>query len=215
MVSYSKPSAAETRIGRKDIEMMQKGSNFNVVTRPDRTAGRRVLLLLALAFILPMALTACASQVAVSATEPPAAQTSAPQPTKETPAAATEPPAATVEAQPGISDLNSFVAALENAGATVERGDPVQDSFFQTSGIFLKVNGQDVQVFEFADEAARQAAAATIMANGFIVGNAALDWIGQPYFFSTGRLIVLYVGKDAADDTLTLLQNTLGQPLTH
>lgn len=74
------------------------------------------------------------------------------------------------------------------------------------------VNGADVQVFEFADEAAQAAVAETISANGYNIGATSVDWISQPNFWSEGRVIVLYVWTDAS--IIELLTQQLGDPLT-
>src|SRR5688500_1176075 len=57
-------------------------------------------------------------------------------------------PGATPE--PGsIQDMATFMAALQEAGATVEVGEAVSQPFFTPQGSILKVNGADVQVFEY------------------------------------------------------------------
>lgn len=102
--------------------------------------------------------------------------------------------------------------ALRAAGATVEPGDELDEIFPGIPTRIMKVNGADVQVFEFADEATAAAAASMISANGYTVGTMAIDWIDQPNFWTRGRLIVLYVGKDLA--LIDLLTGILGEPLT-
>ena len=88
----------------------------------------------------------------------------------------------------------------------------MDEPFFGNRAVFVNANGQDIQVFEFSDEASQQAAAATIQANGYIVGQSAVDWISQPYFFAADNLIVLYVGTDPA--MVDLLTGLMGDPLT-
>ena len=97
-----------------------------------------------------------------------------------------------------VSTLNDLIAALEAGGATVEQGDVLQEGFFPVDGRILNINGTSLSMWEFADEASRAAAQATIQGGGFIIGTAAVDWIDQPNFFAQGRLIVLYVGRDPA-----------------
>lgn len=48
-----------------------------------------------------------------------------------------------------VEDQASLVAALQAAGATVEVGDSITQVFFSPEGKIIKVNGADVQVFEY------------------------------------------------------------------
>jgi hypothetical protein len=107
---------------------------------------------------------------------------------------------------------DTLIEQLRAAGAQVEPGETLQADFLGVESRMLKVNGADVQVWEFIDEQSAQAAASTIQANGYIIGNAAVDWIDQPNFFSRGRVVVLYVGKDAA--MIELLTKVVGEPIT-
>jgi hypothetical protein len=110
-----------------------------------------------------------------------------------------------------LTDHAALVAALEGSGATVEPAGEIvpEDSVFPVSTRIIDVNGQSVQVFEFDDPAAAGAAAATVAESGVIVGTATYEWIATPHFYRLGNLIVLYVGDDAA--TQTLLADTLGE----
>ena len=127
-------------------------------------------------------------------------------PTATAPAATQTPQAVEVETSAELE------AALQAAGAEVEQAGAIDEPIFPVEAQNLSVDGEQVQVFEFADEAARQAAADTIEANGFIIGTMAVDWIGQPNFWSQGRLIVLYVGEDEA--TIRLISDLMGDPIT-
>jgi hypothetical protein len=127
--------------------------------------------------------------------------------------AAVTAPAATQATQAGgFQTTDELITSLEAAGAVVEVTGAVDEPVFQTAAQNLTVDGQQVQVFEFADEASRQAAADTISANGFIIGTLSVDWIGQPHFWPGGRLIVLYVGEDQA--VIDLIHSLMGDPIT-
>lgn len=119
--------------------------------------------------------------------------------------APTQPPAAQISTQ---ADL---VAALQGEGATVEMGDSIEQVFFQVTGQIIRANGVDVQVFEYADEAARAADSEQISDDGTNIGTTMITWVDQPNFWAQGRLIVLYVGSDAA--IIELLQGVLGNPI--
>lgn len=107
-----------------------------------------------------------------------------------------------------VKDYASFVDALRAAGATVEPAEQVEQPFFTVKGQIVKVNGADVQVFEFQDEAAAQTAARGVGPDGSTFETTIVTWIAPPHFFQAGRIIVLYVGQDTG--VLRLLAATLG-----
>jgi hypothetical protein len=119
-------------------------------------------------------------------------------------------PAATPVVSHGgeVEDLVSLIDALRAAGAEVEPAGEVEQPFFEPVGQLIRVNGVDVQVFEFADQETRLAAQAEISPDGSSVGTNMITWIDTPHFWGQGRLIVLYVGSDAG--LATLLTSALG-----
>jgi hypothetical protein len=143
--------------------------------------------------------TACSS---TRGGEPAAEETSQPDDTGDTGGTGDRP----------VSTKAELITALNEDGATVTEGAPVEDPFFEVEAELLTVNGAEVQVYEFPDEAARQTAQETINATGNIIGSMTVDWMEEPHFFGAGRLIVLYVGDDQA--ILDLLSARLGEPFT-
>lgn len=125
------------------------------------------------------------------------------------PAAVEEPAATQNGAAAGYTEL---VDALSAAGATVEQADPVEQAFFSVPGQRILVNDAEIQVFEYAGEAARQVESDQISPDGSSIGTTMVTWIDQPNFWANGRLIVLYVGTDAA--IIELLTDVLGDPHT-
>src|SRR5262245_55160278 len=109
---------------------------------------------------------------------------------------------------PVVEDQASFVAGLQAAGATVEVGDSVTQDFFTPEGQTVKVNGQDVQVFEYESAEAMEAEASQVAPDGGSVGTSMMMWMDAPHFYKTGRILVLYVGSDAT--VLGLLDKVLG-----
>jgi hypothetical protein len=101
--------------------------------------------------------------------------------------------------------------ALRDAGATVEPAEPVNQAFLNASGQIVRVDGADVQVFEYADESAREADSDAIPEDGSSFPTIMVTWVGQPHFWAQGRLIVLYVGSDQA--IIDLLNDLLGDPI--
>jgi hypothetical protein len=130
--------------------------------------------------------------------------------TATSPAAPTEPPATESPAteSPAVEDHHSLVAALEASGATVETGEPISQAFFSPEGSIIKVNGADVQVFEYESAEAMESEASQVAPDGGSIGTTMVTWIDPPHFYKAGRIIVLYVGSDEA--VLDLLEKALG-----
>jgi len=110
-----------------------------------------------------------------------------------------------------VNDQVSLIDALRNAGANVQIGDTVEQPFLSVSGTLLTVNGADVQVFEYENEAAAQADVAKIADTFAGRGTTMISWVASPHAYHSGRVIALYVGDDAA--TLKLLEGVLGTPV--
>src|SRR5215211_596192 len=102
-----------------------------------------------------------------------------------------------------VQDQASLVAALQAAGATVETGEPISQPFFTAEGNIIKVNGADVQVFEYENTEVMETEASQVAADGGSIGTNMVSWMDTPHFYKTGRIIALYVGGDEA--TLGLL----------
>jgi hypothetical protein len=104
-----------------------------------------------------------------------------------------------------------FVDALRAEGATVEAVGQVNQPFFPVSGQAIRVNGAEVQVFEFNDEQSRRETESTLVVLRDAVAQTMGAPAGQVHFWSDGRLIVLYIGQDAV--LLSQLNQVLGEPL--
>src|SRR5215210_3677405 len=105
-------------------------------------------------------------------------------------------------------DEASLVAALQAAGATVETGEPITQPFFSPEGNSIKVNGADVQVFEYESAEAMENEAAQVAPDGGSIGTSMVSWMDTPHFYKAGRIIVLYVGSD--EMVLDLLEKEMG-----
>jgi len=129
-------------------------------------------------------------------------------------ACASQPPAAEtpdIETGSGISSIAGFddlVAALEAAGAQVESAGEIEQAFLSAPGQIIKLNGTDVQVFEYATPEVAEAEAGTISPDGTSTNTTMITWVDAPHFYRSGRLIVLYVGSD--EEIISLLEGVLG-----
>lgn len=120
-------------------------------------------------------------------------------------------PVATVAPGSGMGGYGILVDALRAAGADVEPVREIRQPFLSVPGKVISVNGVEIQVFEYEDEAAMRAEAATIAADGSSVGTTMITWAEPPHFFAKGSLIVLYVG--AGSELVQLLVDILGEPI--
>ena len=100
-----------------------------------------------------------------------------------------------------VQDYDSLVDNLRDAGATVEHPSLpkviVQD-FFSVTGQVFKVNGEDVQVFEYSNQSEAEAEAALVSPDGSSIGTSLPFWVATPHFYKAGKIIVLYVGENPA-----------------
>ncbi len=114
----------------------------------------------------------------------------------------------TTESRRSASYL-SLIHKLRARGATVKRtNEKVSQPFFSVTGRNLMVNGETLQVFEYASPAAAESEAKRVNAIGTAVGTATVTWIAAPHFYRSGRLIVLYIGDNEA--TIKVLTAVLG-----
>jgi len=107
-----------------------------------------------------------------------------------------------------VQDYVSLVDALRASGSSVEPGGAIEQPFFAANGTGLKVNGQEVQAFEYPTETAADRDANTVSDDGGTVGTTKPLWTAAPHFYQKGKVIALYIGDDA--QTLELLSTTLG-----
>jgi hypothetical protein len=94
-----------------------------------------------------------------------------------------------------VNDYASFVEDLESSGASVETGESISQPFFIPQGQVIKLNGEDVQVFEYVSEEEAIKEAMQVSADGSSVGTSMITWIDTPHFYQSGKIVVLYVGN--------------------
>ncbi|WP_374686112.1 hypothetical protein [Promineifilum sp.] len=115
------------------------------------------------------------------------------------------------ESMPAAGDMLPFADAWTAAGAAVSLGGDVPSPLFEGSnGQTYLVNDEEIQVYQFADEAEAEAAAATISPDGGMINDVSVRWAGAPHFYRQGNTIVVYIGGDIA--TLDLLGGSFGEP---
>jgi hypothetical protein len=107
-----------------------------------------------------------------------------------------------------VTDYVSLVDNLRASGATVEPAGEISQPFFSVKGNSVTVDGENVQAFEYADAATAEAEAALISPDGSSIGTTMVSWVAAPHFYKTDKLIVLYVGDNAA--VISVLEELLG-----
>lgn len=163
------------------------------------------LLLAAVAVLAGACSAPAATQPSTDAATAVVTATSTPEPTSQV--------TATPAAEGGDPmDYAAFVSAIKADGWPVEETGATSGSIFSGNGHIIKINGVEVQVFEYADTAALDQQAANISPDGSKItgtrGEAIVDWVDMPHFFKKGRILVVYVGR--ADGTLSALNAVLG-----
>lgn len=120
---------------------------------------------------------------------------------------------------PALYDFDRLIADLRAAGATVElTSDQNIDHGFGWPARRTVVNGENVYVYEFADELQAAVAAGGVSPNGYSFTRpdgpnkmtTHVDWLEPPHFYRRGRLVVIYAGRDAG--MKELLAGLLGSP---
>jgi hypothetical protein len=111
-----------------------------------------------------------------------------------------------------VSDYSSLINSLRREGVSAEPVGSINPSFFSVEGRMVKVNGEEVQAFEYADEAKARGQAKLISPDGSTIGMSSIFWVAPPHFYKAGKIIVLYVGKN--DQIVILLEKVLGVQFT-
>lgn len=149
--------------------------------------------------ILTLILAGCQAGVAGSPTA------TAPSPASSTPSL---PPATSSGPTDGAEKL---AIDLQAAGAQARIGELFAGDPFEAQGGVLCVGTEPVQLYVFGSAAAREEAARRIdPTNPSDMGTSMVDWNGRPRLWQRDRVIVAYLGEDAA--TEALLRSVLGEP---
>jgi hypothetical protein len=78
------------------------------------------------------------------------------------------------------------------------------------AGRIININGEALQVFEYATPSAADADARRVSADGTTIGTSKPTWMATPHFFKSGKLIVLYIGRNKT--IVDLLRTALVSP---
>jgi hypothetical protein len=116
-------------------------------------------------------------------------------------------------------NYHDLEAKLKASGAKVIPGGDISQPFMDVQGRTLAVNGEQLQVYEYANVAdANQQAArispdgtafTTVSSSGMPVGATQVDWVRPPHLYRAGRVIVIYIGT--SNTVMHLLEGILGK----
>ena len=81
-----------------------------------------------------------------------------------------------------VTDYVSLVDSLRAAGEGVGPASEVSQPFFSVDGQIVRVNGEDVQVFEYSEAAAADTEAVFVSPDGTSVGTSMVNWVATPHF---------------------------------
>ena len=114
-----------------------------------------------------------------------------------------------------VQDQVSLIDVLRAKNLVVDIAGSVSQPFLTPqSGTAVRLSGgsltapADLQLFEYDSAAAARTDAKRITSDGSGTATTRISWTEPPHFFLKGRVIVLYLGSDAA--VLDVLKGVLG-----
>jgi len=114
-----------------------------------------------------------------------------------------------------VTDYSTLLRYLRDSGAPIEEKGEIHEPFFDVEGRRVTVNGNTIEIFEYANAEAMESEASYVSPDGFgfniskenrIIN---VGWIDPPHFYKAGRIIAIYIGEDAS--IISVLENALGK----
>ena len=106
------------------------------------------------------------------------------------------------------SSYDSFVEKLLGSGASVQHMGSINQPFLSGQGRVIRVNGEDLQVFEYANRGLAEDDISIVIPDGCCFGTTNISWMGSPHLYQEDRLIVIYIGDNSS--MRNLLENIMG-----
>jgi TolB protein len=118
------------------------------------------------------------------------------------------------------AEVVGLVDSLKATGNMVEFLGGRPQTLFEASMYLIRVNNEDIMVYEFDDETARGSVSDNISPDGYeftqqegdVTTVIHVEYLGQPNFWAKDRLLVQYLGTDQT--ILELLTTELGKSIT-
>ena len=118
-----------------------------------------------------------------------------------------EPLISSYELRP-VKNVSDLINRLRAGGSKIGRGGKISQPFFSVPGRIITVDGEHVQVFQYANAKSTEREAKAIDQQGSPVGTSIPMWVAPPHFYKSGTLIVLYVGQNSS--VIKALEGVLG-----
>jgi hypothetical protein len=119
---------------------------------------------------------------------------------------------------PVTIDYATFISALREKGYSVEELKEQQTSpnghqLLSVQPKVIKVDGENVSIYEFTDSDTAKSQSQTISSDGSMFGGGGIiEWKAPPHFYLQGRIIVGYIGSNQG--LLNNLVKIIGNPIT-
>ena len=108
-----------------------------------------------------------------------------------------------------VIDHSGLLSNLSASGLSILEAGEISQPFFDVKGKSVSINKSNIQIFEYNSPEAMEAVSKSISADGTIIKRTNVDWIDAPHFYKSGRIIVIYIGKD--ETIINLLEKILGK----
>lgn len=116
--------------------------------------------------------------------------------------------AASCTQQQDANSYDDFIEELLESGAAVQHMGSIYQPFMSGQGRVVRVNGEDIQIFEYANDTAARNEVKSFTSDGCCFGNTNISWMGSPHIYQQDRLLVIYVGDRTS--MRNLLENMMG-----
>lgn len=112
----------------------------------------------------------------------------------------------------GSDSLDKFITHLNGSGVEIEVGEVIEVPYLSSIGKVVRVNGEEIQVYQYSDPKSRQADSDTISSDGTIKGQVKISLTSQPIFWAHEDLLVIYLGSNP--QIIDLISFSLGKPIS-
>jgi hypothetical protein len=113
------------------------------------------------------------------------------------------------KADNSINSFDNLVNRLKSEGFKVEPSGEIFQDFFSVKGKIIKVNDEDIQVFEYDSKSKADEEIKLVSPDGSSIGTFMVSWISTPHFYRTNTMIILYIGDN---DKITSFLNDVINP---
>lgn|SRR5690606_12777348 len=112
--------------------------------------------------------------------------------------------------------FESLEEILEERGYQVSKLEVKEGTtphtFLSVYPTYIEVNDETLAIYVYEEEKLAKDDSKIISNDGFRIGNSIVEWVDDPHFYQTGRIIVSYIGSNT--EILYDLESILGKPIT-